>query len=93
MKKMNAEMTKKIDAILDHVREPESQLTVAQLGLVKKVRYNEVRRTLAIYIGMPIPDRCACTTITILLLNTILENLKAAFKKEFPNYGIKLIQV
>ena len=90
---MNTEITKKIDAILDHVQEPESQLTVAQLGLVKKVRYNEARRTLAIYIGTPNPSRCACTTIVILLLNSILEKLKAAFKKKFPNYGIKFIQV
>jgi hypothetical protein len=33
---MDAEMLQKIEAVLDRVKEPESQLTIAQLGPLKK---------------------------------------------------------
>ena len=38
---IHSEMARKIDVVLERVKEPESNLSIAQLGLVKRVRYNE----------------------------------------------------
>jgi len=84
-------MWQKIEAVLERVREPESQLTVAQLGLVRKVRYNKVRKRLTIYINTIHPSKCACTVISALLLSTTLEGLTREFKKEFPHLGVEMI--
>jgi metal-sulfur cluster biosynthetic enzyme len=88
---MDAEMAQKIEAILDRVKEPESLLTVAQLGLVKKVRYNKVRRKLSVFINTLHPGKCACTVLSALVLSTILEGLTREFKREFPDLGIEMI--
>ncbi len=45
---MNSIMKEKIDSVLDRVKDPESDLSVAQLGLVKKVRYSEDNKLLYI---------------------------------------------
>lgn len=37
---MDAIMKQKIEAALDRVKEPESGLSIAQLGLVEKLRYS-----------------------------------------------------
>jgi len=43
---MNTEMIRKIDAVLERVKEPESGLSIAQLGLVAKLRYNPTKKKL-----------------------------------------------
>jgi metal-sulfur cluster biosynthetic enzyme len=88
---MDAEMSQKIEAVLDRVKEPESRLTIAQLGLVKKVRYNKVRRKLSVFINTINPSKCGCTVISALLLSTTLKALTKEFKKQFPNLGIEVI--
>ena len=40
-KSMDPEMIRKIDSVLDRVKEPESNLSVAELGIIQKLRYNE----------------------------------------------------
>lgn len=88
---MDPGMAQKIEAVLDRVKEPESQLSISQLGLVKKVRYNKVRRKLSVFINTIQPGKCACTVITALLLSTILKSLTSEFKKEFPDLGIEML--
>lgn len=42
-------MTRKIDSVLDRVKYPESNLPIAQLGVVKRLRYNEEKKALYIF--------------------------------------------
>lgn len=88
---MDSAMAQKIEAVLDRVKEPESQLSISQLGLVKKVRYNKGRRKLSVFINTIQPGKCACTVITALLLNTILKSLATEFRKEFPDLGVEML--
>jgi hypothetical protein len=88
---MDTEMAQKIEAVLDRVKEPESLLSVSQLGLVKKVRYNKVRRKLFVLIHTILPGRCAGTILSALVLSTILEGLAHEFKKEFPDLGVEMM--
>jgi len=40
---MDEEMKRKIDGVLERVKEPESGLSIAELGLVTKLRYTDPR--------------------------------------------------
>ncbi len=46
---MTPEMTAAIDSILDRVKDPESEISIARLGLVKRVRYNEEKKEMYIF--------------------------------------------
>jgi metal-sulfur cluster biosynthetic enzyme len=88
---MDSEMTCKIEAILNRVKEPESRLTVAQLGLVEKIRYHKMRKKLSVFISAIGPSKGCCTVTSALLLSTTLECLTQEFKKEFPDLSIEMI--
>jgi hypothetical protein len=89
---MNPEMTRKIDAVLDRVKEPESGLSIAQLGLVDKLRYNPTRKRLYIYTSTIRHNRKQCCTIIQgLLLSGTLNSLIAEFQKEFPDLAVEVV--
>lgn len=77
--------------ILDRVKEPESGLSVAQLGLVHKCRLNQNRGKLYLYISPIAPSKGCCALISTMLLDTTLESLTREFKKAFPEFSIQLI--
>jgi metal-sulfur cluster biosynthetic enzyme len=88
---MDSEMINKIDAVLDRVMEPESNLSIAQLGLVKKLRYVENKKTLYIFTRDPTAPPACCTIIANLLQTTISEKLIQEFQIEFPDLTIEFV--
>ena len=88
---MDSKMIEKIDAVLERVREPESGLSIAQLGLVERLRYSERRKKLYVF-TRPIgsPPGC-CIIIAKLLQTTTGEGLKREFQKEFPDLSIEFV--
>jgi len=88
---MDHHMTDKIDTVLDTVKDPESGLTVAQIGLIEKVRYIESLQKLYI-VKRPIrsPKHC-CKIIAYLLLTSTLNDLQTAFEKAFPGLIIEIV--
>ena len=84
-------MTQKIDAVLDRVKEPESGLSISQLGLVKKLRHNKNRKKLTVYINTIGPSKGCCALMSTMLLSTTLENLAGEFKREFPDLSVEFI--
>jgi metal-sulfur cluster biosynthetic enzyme len=90
---MKAEMTQKIDSVLDRVKDPESDLSVAELGLVKKVRYSEEQNLLYVFTDFVSrqPGCITCAGIAMAISATILKNLTAEFQKEFPDLTIEFV--
>lgn len=90
---MNREMTSKIDSILERVKDPESDLPVARLGLVKRVRYNEEKQEMYIFTDFLShrPACISCEGIAMAIMSTILKNLESEFKKEFPDLAIEFV--
>jgi metal-sulfur cluster biosynthetic enzyme len=86
---MDDAMKKKIDAVLARVREPESGLSLAELGLVERVRYSEKRGRLVVFTN-PIksPPGC-CIIIAKLLQDTTGKRMAEEFQKEFPDLRIE----
>lgn len=90
---MKQEMIQKIDTVLDRVKDPESNLPVAQLGVVKRVRYNEDLKTLYIFTDFytHLPKCVTCAAIASAIASTILRDLREEFQTEFPDLSIEFV--
>jgi len=90
---MPPEMIAKIDAVLERVKDPESGLPIAQLGLVKRLRYSEKEKKLYIFTNVyeHLPKCVTCAAIARTIVATIIRDLTAEFEKEFPALAIKFV--
>jgi len=85
-------MIQKIDDVLERVKEPESGLSIAELGLVKRLRYSENRRKLSVFTNsLKSNHHYCCTVIQGLLISSTLKTLSEEFQKEFPNLSIEFV--
>ena len=87
---MTEEMKTKLDKVLDEVKDPESGLTIAELGIVEKYRYNEKLGELYVFTTF-LSHRPACKTcvgISMLLESSIKRDLKAALDRDFPELTV-----
>ncbi len=80
----------KFDAVLARVKEPQSELSLAELGLVKKFSYHEAEKTIAVHLdfGPQIMECPACTAVDGFILSTVQRDLKGALEEEFPGWAI-----
>ncbi len=84
-------MTRKLDAVLDRAREPESGLSIAELGLVSRIRHHSETRKMSVFFFFIRPAPHCCTIMASLLLNTTLKNLTEELQKEFPELSIEIV--
>jgi hypothetical protein len=89
---MDREMIDKIDAVLDRVREPVSGLTIAQLGLVNRLRYLESSRRLAVYLCPVKRAKMCCTVLAGTLQIQTLDALTRELEQEFPDLAIEYVR-
>jgi hypothetical protein len=89
---MDAAMKEKIDRVLDTVKEPETGLSMAQLGLVERIRYNEDKKKLTIYSSnlKHNPHLC-CTVLQGLLITGTLKALTEGFHQAFPDLAVEIV--
>jgi len=82
----------KFDAILDRVKEPQSELSLAELGLVKKLTYFKAEKTIVAHMNYGKPDAAecpACRVATDMMKDSIDRDLKAAILEDFPGWTIE----
>jgi metal-sulfur cluster biosynthetic enzyme len=85
-------MKQKIEEVLDRVKEPETGLSIAQLGLVERLRYSKSKKKLSVILSaLNRGQHKCCMVIQGLLLSSILNSLTEEFKKEFPELTIEVI--
>ncbi len=86
-------IAKKFDDILERVKDPESELPISRLGLVKKFRYSEEHRLIYVFTDF-FSHRPACYTcvgISMAIESTIIRDLRKELQKEFPDMEIKIL--
>ena len=89
---MQSAMQQKIDSVLERVKEPESGLSIAQIGLVERLRYNPRRKRLYIFTSTIRQNRKQCCTVLQgLLISSTLHSLTVEFQKEFPDLAIEIV--
>lgn len=86
-------MIEKIDNVLDRVIEKESNLSLAQLGLVERVRYSEKRNKLYVFTKAIHSTHGCCTLLSLVQQSDTLQDLEEQFKKEFPEHWVQIINV
>jgi len=86
-------MVRKIDAVLDRVKDPESDLPVVQLGVIKRVRYNEELKKLYVFTDFysHMPKCVTCAAIAKTLASSIVRDLTKEFQTEFPDLSIEFV--
>lgn len=85
-------MKEKIDSVLDTVKEPETGLTMAQLGFVERIRYNAEKKKLTVFSCNLKPNhKYCCTIIQGLLISGTINSLTEAFQKEFPDLSVEVL--
>lgn len=91
---MDEEMKRRIDAVLDSVKDPESGLSVADLGLVRRLRYNAEAGELYIFSDFMSrrPGCATCAGIASLVIEGISRDLIAAFDEEFPELNTRIVE-
>ena len=89
---MDTAMKEKIDRVLNTVKEPETGLTMAQLGFVERVRYNEEKKKLTVFsCNLKSNRKICCTVIQGLLISGTIDSLTEAFQKEFPDLAVEVV--
>jgi len=88
---MDPEMTRKIDAVLERVREPEGGLPVRDTGLVQRLRYLPGEGKLKVFVNLAVNPKACCFLITSAIEASILDELKSELEKEFPDLEIELV--
>ncbi len=86
-------IAKKFEAILERVKDPESELPISRLGLVKKFRYSEQHKLIYVFTDF-FSHRPACYTcigISMAIESSIIRELRAALEQEFPGMEIKIL--
>ena len=85
-------MKEKIDKVLNTVKEPETGLTMAQLGFVERVRYSAEKKKLMVFSCNLKPNhKYCCTVIQGLLISGTINSLTEAFQKEFPDLTVEVV--
>jgi len=88
---MGPQMIQKIDAVLGRVKDPESMLSMAQLGFVKRVRYDEGRKKLYVFTSPLRRTQKCCTIMASLLVSGAVKSLTKELEKEFPELSIEFV--
>ena len=90
---MPPEIIEKIDAVLERVKDPESNLPIARLGLVKRLRYSEKEKKLYVFTNVyqHLPNCVTCAAIARTIVGTIIRELTTEFEKEFPDLAIEFV--
>jgi len=92
MPELPMDVRKAFDDILDAVKESQSELSLAELGLVKKIGYYAADKTLVVHMNYPAynPAECpACSVATGLMKSSIERDLSAALSGAFPGWTIE----
>jgi metal-sulfur cluster biosynthetic enzyme len=91
MATMDPEMIRKIDAVLERVREPEGGLPVRDTGLVQRLRYVPEEGKLKVFVTLAVNPKACCFLITGAIEASVLDQLRSELEKEFPELEIELV--
>lgn len=93
LQQFDPKVQEKIEDILRTVRDPESELPVLELNLVRRVRVSDDHSK--VYLDVPFdehtPGCLACAGIAMTIIMGVRRDLKEAFENAFPGYDVEFI--
>ena len=90
---MDPEMIRKIDSVLDRVKDPESHLPVSRLGVIRRIRYSEEHKKLYVFGDFyPHLAKCiTCSAIGLAIASRLVRDLTEEFQAEFPELSVEFV--
>lgn len=90
MKELSVDTKNKFDRVLSGVVEPQSELSIGELGLVKKFSYHESEKTVVVHLDVKNQDyQCpACYAVDSFVIDRLERDIRAALEREFPGWTI-----
>ena len=90
---MDKEISDRFDRVLEEVKDPESSLSLSDLGVVKRFRYDEVGKKIYVFtdFGSHRSGCLTCAGITMVLENSISRDIADALKTSFPGFTIEIL--
>ena len=85
-------MKKKLQAVLERVKDPETNVAISDLGLVERFRYYPEQKKLSVFLNPVRPGKVCCSIISSLLLSSTLKDLMNELQKEFPDCSLEQAQ-
>ncbi|MFA6506668.1 MAG: hypothetical protein WCT14_11240 [Treponemataceae bacterium] len=87
---LDISVKEKFDAVLARVKDGQSELSLAELGLVKKITYHAPEKTIVAVLDVPSPrlECMACVAVNGFVIQNIERDLKAALETEFPGWTV-----
>lgn len=91
MTELDAVTRSKFDAILDRVKEPLSELSLAELGIVSRFTYSAGERVIVARLNLDAPRfECpACSAMAGEVAQGIERRLREELEKEFPGFTVE----
>ena len=78
----------KIDRVLDGIQDPQTGMTISQMGLVEKIRYVEKRRKLIVFFNRLGHCKACCAALNLVMLADFENAIKEGLKAEFPQFSV-----
>ena len=90
---MDKNTAQSFDAVLERVRDPESNLPVSQLGIISRFRYSEEEKTIYGVTGYAShgPGCLTCTRISAAIEHGINRRLREELQQEFPGFSVEFV--
>jgi metal-sulfur cluster biosynthetic enzyme len=90
---MEQSVGERFDAVLEQVRDPESNLPVSRLGVVSKFRYNEERSIIYVFTAYNAhrPGCLTCAGISATIEHGINRRLREALERSFPGFTVEFV--
>jgi len=74
---------------LDHIKDPQSGMTIAQLGLVGKIRYVKKTQKLIVFLNRLGKGKTCCAALNLVLLADFEKVIKDGLEAEFQKFSIE----
>ena len=85
-------MKKKLQSVIERVKDPETNVAISELGLVERFRYYPEQKKLSVFLNPVRPGKVCCSIISSLLLSSTLKDLMNELQKEFPDCYLEQAQ-
>ncbi len=85
-------ITNKFDAVLQRVKDTQSELSLAELGLVKKFSYHEAEKTIVVHLDVQENrvECLGCAAVNGFVVESISRDIIEAMESEFPGWTIEV---
>ena len=92
---MDQVIKNKLDAVLENVKDPESNLPIGDLGVIEKFRYSEEGSTIYVFTKFSShrPACMTCVGISMAIENTLYRLIKEELSKHFPSFKVEFVPV